>query len=250
MSEERPAPSDHPAPESPEAAWLAEAIGPPAAPRLVREQAFGKVKAAIISGRIAPGARLTERALCAALGVSRTIVREVIRGLEAERLVQVTAHRGPRVARLTAKTAREIYDLRAELEVLLVRDFVARAPDADLRRLEALLGEIGRAARAEDVEGLVAIMARFYTTLTAGADNEVATDILETLLARISRLRVLAMAEPGRIARSVGEIAEIVASIGRRDAAAAEDATRAYVYAARDAALRQIALEHDAPPGA
>lgn len=228
-------------PDTSETGTLASALGPPAAPQLVREQAFRKVKNAIISGRIAPGARLTERELCAALGVSRTIVREVIRRLEAERLVQVTAHRGPRVARLTAKTAREIYDLRAELEVLLVRDFIARAGDLEVRRLEGLLGEIDAAARTEDVESLVEIMARFYATLTAGADNEVAADILETLHARISRLRVLAMAEPGRIARSVGEIREIVTCIARRDTRAAERATRAYVYAARDAALRQIA---------
>lgn len=213
-----------------------------AAPRLVREQAFQKVKSAIIAGRIAAGARLTERELCGALGVSRTIVREVLRRLEAERLIQVTAHRGPRVARLTAKTALEIYNLRAELEVLLVRDFVARADDQLVRRLQDHVREVEAAARTEDVESLVEIMARFYGTLTGGARNEVATDILETLHARISRLRVLAMAEPGRIARSVNEIREIVRCIARRDMAGAEAATRAYIYAARDAALRQIAV--------
>ncbi len=234
-------PEEATVPAGPEAETLSEALGPPATPQLVREQAFSKVKKAIISGRIAPGARLTERELCAALGVSRSIVREVIRRLEAERLVQVTAHRGPRVARLTARTAREIYDLRAELEVLLVRDFIVNAGDLEVRKLETLLGEIRAAARTEDVESLVEIMAGFYETLTTGAGNEVATDILETLHARISRLRVLAMAEPGRIGQSVGEIRDIVTSIARRDGDGAEAATRAYVYAARDAALRQIA---------
>jgi DNA-binding GntR family transcriptional regulator len=231
-----------PAPES-----LATALGPPTTPQLVREQAFRKVRDAIISGRIAPGARLIERELCEALGVSRTIVREVLRRLEAERLIQVTAHRGPRVARLTVKTAREIYDLRAELEVLLVRDFTSRASDSEVRKLETHLREIEKAAGTEDVEALVEIMAGFYETLTAGAGNEVVSDILETLHARISRLRVLAMAQPGRIARSVGEIGDIVTAIARRDSATAEAATRAYVYAARDAALHQIAVTGDAP---
>lgn len=221
---------------------LATGPGADAAPRLVREQAFQKMKSAIITGRIAPGARLIERELCAALGVSRTIVREVLRRLEAERLIQAGAHRGPRVARLTAKTALEIYNLRAELEVLLVRDFIARAGDLAVRRLQDHVGEVEAAARIEDVESLVEIMARFYGTLAEGARNEVATDILETLHARISRLRVLAMAEPGRIARSVDEIRAIVECIARRDSAGAEAATRAYVYAARDAALRQIAV--------
>lgn len=228
-------------PAAPETEALAQALGAPTAPQLVREQAFKKIKNAIISGRIAPGARLTERELCDALAVSRTIVREVIRRLEAERLVQVTAHRGPRVARLTAKTAREIYDLRAELEVLLVRDFISHAGDSEVRKLQGYVREIRAAARTENVETLVDIMARFYETLMKGAGNEVASDILETLHARISRLRVLAMARPGRIAKSVGEVRAIVDAIAKRDPVAAELATRAYVYAARDGALEQIA---------
>ncbi len=216
--------------------------GSAAEPLLMREQAFQKVKNAIISGSFAPGERLTERELCAALGVSRTIVREIIRRLEAERLIHVTAHHCPRVARLTAKTAREIYDLRAELEVLLVRDFVARASEAEIRTLQDCCREVEGAARTEDVKGLVRIMDKFYETLMAGAGNEVASDILETLHARISRLRVLAMARPGRIARSVGEIRAIVSALARRDPETAEAATRNYVCAAREGALQQIAI--------
>ncbi|WP_333834302.1 GntR family transcriptional regulator [Rubrimonas sp.] len=219
---------------------LSGALKPPATPPLMREQAFETVKDAIISGRIPPGARLIEREMCAALGVSRTIVREVVRRLEAERLVQVAAHRGPRVAVLSAKTAREIYDLRSELESLLVRDFVVRADDAAVRAMRDLHREIADGAARDDVEALVVIMRRFYRVLTAGAGNGTVADILETLHARISRLRVLSMSEPGRALRSVGEIGAIVAAIERRDAAAAEAATRAYVGAARESALRRI----------
>lgn len=219
---------------------LGHVFEPSAPPQLMREQAFETVKDAIIAGRLPPGARLIEREMCAALGVSRTIVREVIRRLEAERLVHVAARRGPRVASLSAKTAREIYDLRMELEVLLVRDFIRNAGDSDVAQLGALVPEIEAAANAGDVEALVGIMRRFYNALTTGADNAVATDILELLHARISRLRVLSMSDPGRISRSVHEIAEIVAAIGRRDIDQAELATRTYVAAARDAALRQI----------
>jgi DNA-binding GntR family transcriptional regulator len=229
-----------PASASEGAVALADALGPPQPPQLMREQAFETVKDAIISGRLKPGARLVERELCAALGVSRSIVREVIRRLEAERLVTVAAHRGPRVTELTAKTAREIYELRAELEVLLVRDFVRDADEALFAALAGLSAEVEAAAEAHDVEGLVAIMRRFYAILTEGAGNATAADILGTLHARISRLRVLAMSEPGRIRRSVGEIRAIVEAVGRRDRVAAEAATRAYVEAARDAALRQL----------
>jgi len=212
----------------------------PAPRRLARERAFETVKDAIITGRLAPGTRLVERELCTALGVSRSIVREVIRRLEAERLVDAAAHRGPRVTTLTARAARQIYRLREELEVLLVRDFIANADDGDVADLRHLVGHVQRGAAASDIEGLVVTMRRLYAVLTRGADNPVVADILETLHARISRLRVLSMKERGRAQQSVGEIAAIVAAIEARDAAGAERATRAYVAAAREAALRQL----------
>lgn len=224
---------------------LAAALGPAPAPQLMREQAFETVKDAIISGRLPPGKRLIERELCAALGVSRTIVREVIRRLEAERLVQISAHRRPQVAVLTAKTAREIYDLRADLESMLVRDFVRNATDAQIADLARLLPRIRDSARSNDVEALLVIMRQFYVVLIAGTDNEVVADILESLHARISRLRVLAMSEPGRSLKSVDEIGGIIRAIERRDSVTAVEETRKYVLAARDAAMRQIALQNN-----
>ena len=232
---------EKPAPRSDDNA-LSAALGLPVPPQLMREQALETVRDAIISGRLAPGTRLIERELCAALGVSRTIVREVIRWLEAERLIHVTAHRGPRVAVLSAKTAREIYDLRSELECLLVRDFIRHAGDAHVAALRDLLTEIKTAAQRDDIPELVGIMRRFYGVLLEGSDNTVVGDTLQTLHARISRLRVLSMSEPGRARRSVTEIAAIVTAIERRDTASAERATRAYVTAARDSALNRIRL--------
>jgi DNA-binding GntR family transcriptional regulator len=222
---------------------LAAALGPAPAPQLMREQALETVKDAIISGRLPPGQRLIERELCAALGVSRTIVREVIRSLEAERLVQISSHRRPQVTVLTVKAAREIYDLRADLESMLVRDFVRNASDAQIAELAGLLPAIRDAARVNDVEALLVIMRQFYVVLIAGADNEVVADILESLHARISRLRVLAMSESGRTLKSVEEIGRIVCAIERRDSATAVEETQQYVLAARDAAMRQIALQ-------
>ena len=78
-------------------------------PTLVREQAFERLRDAIIGGHFAPGQRLIERELCEAIGISRTSIREVLRRLEAERLVVVEPRRGPTVARVTRKQAEEIY---------------------------------------------------------------------------------------------------------------------------------------------
>ena len=142
-----------------------------------------------------------------------------------------------------------MYDLRVELESLLVREFVENATDRQVAELGQLAEEIKEPAQSNDIDVLVLIMRRFYQVLVDGAGNDVVSDTLEMLHARISRLRVLAMSEPGRSLKSVGEIGRIVKAIERRDSRAADQATRDYVRAARNSALRQLARQDDGAEG-
>ena len=102
-----------------------EVLGPPV---LIRERAFDEIRDAIISGRIEPGTRLIERELCEALKISRASVREVLRRLEAERLVSVEPRRGPIVMVLSVEEAGEIYEIRAMLESLVIRRLPSLLP--------------------------------------------------------------------------------------------------------------------------
>ncbi|WP_405117456.1 GntR family transcriptional regulator [Phaeobacter sp. BS23] len=86
------------------------------APQTLRDIVQDRMREAIIDGHFAPGERLVERPLCDQLGVSRTVVRETIRYLEAEGLVEIIPNRGPVVARLSWDQARQIYDVRRQLE--------------------------------------------------------------------------------------------------------------------------------------
>src|SRR5882672_1518544 len=86
------------------------------APKTLRELALDRMRAAILDFRFKPGERLTERDLCHRLGVSRSVVREVMRHLEAEDLVQTIPHHGLIVAKLDASQAAEIYEIRALFE--------------------------------------------------------------------------------------------------------------------------------------
>lgn len=103
-------------------------------PPLRRDQALERLRDAIITGHFTPGERLIERDLCEKMGVSRTSIREVLRRLEAEQLIQVEPRRGPVVARVTRKQAAEIYEVRALLEAALVRRFAQQASDGEDRK--------------------------------------------------------------------------------------------------------------------
>lgn len=211
-----------------------------AQPRLVRDAALEEIKDAIIHGRLKPGERLVERMLCEATGVGRSSIREVIRRLEADKLVTVTAHRGPAVARLTLEQAREIYELRADLEARLVRGYCVHATDADLEQISKILLEIHAEERTQDKQALVGIMLRLNDHIMDVAKLEVTSDLLRVLLARISWLRVLSMTQPGRISNSIVELDNLVEALHRRNPREAEDAVRLYIANAGCAALEQM----------
>jgi DNA-binding GntR family transcriptional regulator len=219
---------------------IADALRSVPPPRLVREQAFEQVRNAIISGQIVPGTRLIERELCEALGISRASVREMIRRLEAERLIAVEPRKGPTVMALTRKDAAEIYEIRAMLEALLIERFTEIASDEDIAGLSRIFEDVKAAAAKGAVSDIVALMLRFNDHLVSVVRHEVARDLLSQLNARINFLRVKAMAKPGRISTSIGEISAIMDAVRQRNGARAARLIKASVLQARDAALEQL----------
>ena len=215
-------------------------------PVLVRESAFDRIRQAIISGQIPPGTRLVERELCEALGISRASVREVIRRLEAERLIDVAPRRAPTVARLTSKQAREIYEIRSIFESLLARRFTEMATDEEVAGLRAIFDKVTEAAAGNRIYDLVFLMFNFNSHMVKVVDHEVIADLLNQLNARVSWLRATSMSKPGRIAASLEEIAAIVDAVEKRNPDEAARWTAIYVGNARNAALEKLEeMEND-----
>lgn len=209
-------------------------------PRLRRDQALERLRGAIIAGHFAPGERLIERDLCERMGVSRTSIREVLRHLEAEHLIQVEPRRGPVVTRVTRRQIVEIYEVRALLEAALVRRFAMQASDGEIAALRSIYLELGRARDAEDVPRIVDLTKRFTEHMLEVVDHELISDILKKLIARISVVRVLAISVPGRLKQSARELAIVMDAIERRDADLAANGLTTYVLNAAEAALKRF----------
>lgn len=217
---------------------------PVAAP--LRKQVEEILRQAIISGRLQPGKHLVDRELCEELGVSRTVIREAQRSLEAEGLVVIYANRGCFVRTISAEQARQIYEVRAVLEPLAARAFAERASDDEVARLRSICDEFRRAARKADLVVLTDIKARFYRHLLRGSRNEFAERMMGQILNHVSQYRATSMTQPGRLARTTREISLIVEAIERRDSQAAwgacrqhvEEASRETLRALNDAAIR------------
>ncbi|MBX9457862.1 MAG: GntR family transcriptional regulator [Rhizobium sp.] len=201
-------------------------------PATLREIALDRMRRAIIGGLFEPGQRLVERTLCDQLGVSRSVIREVIRHLEAEGLVEMLAKQGPIVARLGWDDARQIYDIRAALESTAVSDCARIADETVKAKLRKALDELDRNSRHNSPPGILDATTDFYQTIFEAGGHNIAWDIVSRLNGRISRLRVMTLSTENRTTSGPAQIRRIFAAIERNDPEAAAEACRAHVAAA------------------
>jgi len=206
----------------------------------LRALAVDRLRGAIISGRFTSGERLVERALCDQLGVSRSVVREAIRYLEAEGLVETQPRSGPVVARLSWEDARQIYDIRCLLEAAAAADCARRADDAVAGRLRAALARLNRAFAEGEAGGLYAATTGFYEVIFTAADHPIAWDIVQRLNGRISRLRALTLSTTNRRISGPAHMTRICEAILARNPEAAAAAVSEHLRDAAEIARQSL----------
>src|SRR5260370_36769077 len=175
------------------------------------DQVVTELRQAILSGRLKPGERLVEERLADELGVSRNPVREAIRALASEGLIEVTARRGAAVATMTEQEARETIELRALLEGQNARLAARRQDKEIIKRIEAALNKGSAAVAARRFEQLFDLNQRFHSELAAAGQNTGLGDLLQRLRERTAML--FAPMDPRRQARSWEEHAAILRAI-------------------------------------
>jgi len=205
---------------------------------LIREQVVNVLRQAIADGRLPPGRHLVERELIELTGVSRTSIREAMRQLQADGLVESMPGRGLGVTVLTEADVKNIYIVRAALEATAADLFVRHASDDQVRELLDVIGRF----KTEPLEVRFDLIAETDRLISAGTGNPILEDMLRSLHARIHALRRLSTALPGRAAAGLKEFNALASAIKRRDPDAASAAARSHVLAAMEAALQALHL--------
>jgi len=213
----------------------------------LRQQVLEALRDAIVSGRLAPGQRLTERALIEMLGVSRTVIREALRQIETEGLIEIIPNKGPVVRELGIEEAQDLYRIRAVLEGLAARLFAENAPDAMVKALQTALDGVVAACQGENGEAVLDAKTQFYDLLYQGSASEILSLMLATVHARIWRWRALGLTHPNRaswrLRESVKNLKQLMAAIRKRDGVAAEALAREEVSRAAAEVMRLITEE-------
>ena len=206
----------------------------------LRQRATQALRTAILDGVLAPGQKLSERELCESLDVSRSCVRESLQHLQAEGLITIITHRGPEVTSISRVEVREIYEFRASLESLAGRGFASNASDAQRTALRGKLSQLAQAHAAGDRAQILTIKNQFYDILVEGCGNTVAGQMLKQLNNRVTVLRRISMAQPGRLPETLRELDAIVTAIEQRDGELAARLCGEHVKQAAENVLRSM----------
>lgn len=215
----------------------------PIASSSLAEQVMQYLRQQIYEGALAPGRRLDENDLAATLGVSRTPVREALRQLAAQGLVEIRARRGCFVTELTLQDQKDIFPIMARLEGWVAHEVALHATKEDLHRLGEIHAELERHAAAANVDRYWAANHVFHTALQELVGNRWLRDLLGGLRRKLGLFRQRSLKLPGRVDRSLAEHRALMKALRARDGARAEAVMREHLMNQLDALLE---LERDA----
>ncbi|GGA61596.1 GntR family transcriptional regulator [Pseudoclavibacter endophyticus] len=199
-----------------------------------------RLRRLVLSGDYPPGTQLAEVALAQEFDVSRTPVREALKQLENEGLVEIRPKVGTFVRTPTQREIVELFELKEGLEGLAAGLLARRGTTPELDALERNLDSSDAAAETDDTEAYARLVHEFHWTIVLGADNTKLTEHYERLMNQLAYHRIVlrTVQHPGRIIASTGEHRAIVEAIRSKDALGAEFAMRDHVaMSSREALL-------------
>jgi DNA-binding GntR family transcriptional regulator len=184
----------------------------------LHEQAAKKLRTLIVRGDLLPGEPLLEVSLSEALGISRTPLREALKQLAAEGLVELRLNRGAVVAPLRREELTELFEAVSGIERCAAELAAQRMTTSDVERLETLQRRIERHHDRGELRAYFEINQQIHSTIVDFARNGVLKASHEALLARAERARFFALSAHGRWDESVREHRQILAALKVRDA--------------------------------
>ena len=206
----------------------------------LHEQVAVRLRTMLVEGRIAPGAKLIERELCELLGVSRTPLREAIKLLAAEGLVDLLPHRGAVAVRLTDSDVEQSFEVLAELEGLSGELAARRISDAELAEIRALHFEMLACHARSDLSGYYRLNARIHEAINRAAHNPVLTQAYRSINARVQALRFRTNQDSVKWQLAVQEHEAIVQALAARDAERLRRLLNEHLRHKRDAVLQSM----------
>jgi GntR family transcriptional regulator, trigonelline degradation regulator len=190
---------------------------------LIREILSRELCALITDGTFKPGDHMTERELCDRLKVSRPSIRETLRQLEAEGLVDIYPNRGAVVRELTRDTFVQLWEVRQALETLAAERFARSGRPEQIERFDDAIRRMDAALRSKDRKKIKIAKSEMFEAFVAGANSELLSDYVRQINVRLSFLWSSSLLVEGRGDESISELLALRSAVraGNPDAARA-----------------------------
>jgi DNA-binding GntR family transcriptional regulator len=207
------------------------------------QNAASQLRQMIFDGALAASERLNERVLCERLGISRTPLREALRMLAAEGLVQVEPNRGAIVAPIERADIEAAFEVLGALEGLAGELAAARITDAEFAEIQALHFEMRAHHARGDRAAYFAANQAIHARIAAAGGNGVLADTFEKLNARVKRVRYAANLSRARWDKAVAEHDRMIEALAARDGAALRKILEAHLAGKRESVLAAFAAD-------
>ena len=206
----------------------------------LHEQAAARLRTMLVEGQIPPGAKLNERELSEQLRVSRTPLREAIRTLAAEGLVDLMPNRGAIAVQMEEADIVDAFELLAELEGLSGELAAQRVTDAELTELQALHFEMQACFARRQLSGYYQLNARIHSGINAAAKNPLLTRTYGQINARLQSLRFRSNQNEAKWKRAMQEHQTMIEALSERDAPALRAVLVTHLHGKRDTVLELL----------
>jgi DNA-binding GntR family transcriptional regulator len=190
--------------------------------RALHQDAAGKIREMIRKGVLVRGQRIIEAELCEQIGVSRTPLREALRVLESEGLVELFPHKGVHIRQPSMREIQEMFEVMGVLEGTCARLTAQKMTDAGWRKIERLHQKLETHYAEGDREKYIAVNNVYHALIQKMAGNHVLDDIVRRLREKVALYRHQQIYEPRRFDESIREHREILEALRRCDPDAAE----------------------------
>ena len=215
-----------------------------ARPLSVPEQVAERISQAILHGDYQPGQRIPEQSIADQYQISRGPVREALRLLESEGVIEILPRRGAHVTSLTVEEVTDIFNIRAALIGLSVRLASENMQPDQLSQMKSWVSRLGKICTEPDAtEEYVSISFRVSLFVGRICGNERLYEMLRSLSRQTVRYTALGLATPARRRRSARNWRAMLRAIQQGDGDAAERASRTLVEESRDAAIGCLEAE-------
>jgi DNA-binding GntR family transcriptional regulator len=206
-------------------------------PAGLHERAAARLRTMLVEGQIAPGAKLNERELAAALHVSRTPLREAIKMLASEGLVDLLPNRGAVAVKLSEADVQHSFELLAQLEGHAGELAATRISDAARDELRAKHFEMLACHARRDLSGYYRLNALIHEGINTAAANPVLAHTYRTVNARVQSLRFRTNQDEAKWQRAVKEHSQMLEALDARDGPALRAILQQHLAHKRDAVL-------------